>query len=75
MILVTGATGTNGRLVVQALLGAGACVRAMVQDSSRAVELAKAGAKLAVADFDRTDTLDKALAPHTPSGSRICARH
>src|SRR5262249_428989 len=62
MILVTGATGTNGRLVAQALLAAGARVRAMVQDSSRAADLARAGAELAVADFDRTETLDRALA-------------
>src|SRR5262249_3706384 len=62
MILVTGATGTNGRLVVQALLAAGARVRAMVQDSSRAADLARAGAELAVADFDRAETLDRALA-------------
>ena len=62
MILVTGATGTNGRLVVQALLAAGARVRAMVQDSSRAANLARAGAELAVADFDRAETLDRALA-------------
>ena len=31
MILVTDATGTNGRLVVEALLKAGTEVRAMVQ--------------------------------------------
>src|SRR5499426_1141404 len=62
MILVTGATGTNGRLVVQALLAAGARVRAMVQDSSRAADLARTGAELAVADFDRAETLDRALA-------------
>src|SRR5262247_2972536 len=62
MILVTGATGTNGRLVVQALLAAGARVRAMVQDSSRAADLARTGAELAVANFDRAETLDRALA-------------
>ena len=61
MILVTGATGTNGRLVVDALLAAGVRVRAMVQDSSRAADLARAGAELAVADFDRAETLDRAL--------------
>jgi uncharacterized protein YbjT (DUF2867 family) len=61
MILITGATGTNGRLVVQALLGAGARVRAMVQDRSRAADLERAGAELAVGDFDRPDTLDAAL--------------
>jgi uncharacterized protein YbjT (DUF2867 family) len=61
MILVTGATGTNGRLVVQVLLAAGARVRAMVQDPSRAADLQRAGAELAGADFDRPETLDAAL--------------
>jgi len=62
MILVTGATGTNGRLVVQALQAAGVRVRAMVQDSARAADLERAGAELVVADFDRPATLDAALA-------------
>ncbi len=62
MILVTGATGTNGRLVVQALLAAGVRVRAMVQDPSKATDLQRAGAELVVADFDQPDTLDAALA-------------
>jgi len=61
MILITGATGTNGRLVVEALLARGARVRAMVQDPSRAAPLHRAGAELVVADFDRADTLDTAL--------------
>ena len=43
MILVTGATGTNGRLVVELLLRAGAAVRAMVQSTSKAADLAQAG--------------------------------
>jgi uncharacterized protein YbjT (DUF2867 family) len=34
----------------------------MVQDSSRAADLKRAGAELVVADFDRPDTLDAALA-------------
>jgi uncharacterized protein YbjT (DUF2867 family) len=62
MILVTRATGTNGRLVVQALLAAGMQVRAMVQDPSKATDLERAGAELVVADFDRPDTVDAALA-------------
>jgi len=62
MILVTGATGTNGRLVVQALLRAGAPVRAMVQNPTRAANLQRTGAQLVVADFDESDTLDGALA-------------
>jgi uncharacterized protein YbjT (DUF2867 family) len=62
MILVTGATGTNGRLVVQAVLRAGLPVRAMVQNPTKAADLQQAGAQLVVADFDRPDTLDGALA-------------
>jgi uncharacterized protein YbjT (DUF2867 family) len=62
MILVTGATGTNGRLVAQALRRAGAGVRAMVQDPRKAVDLQQAGAELAVADFDKPETLASALA-------------
>jgi uncharacterized protein YbjT (DUF2867 family) len=62
MILVTGATGTNGRFVVQALLAASVRVRALVQDSSRATDLQRAGAELVFADFDQPGTLDAALA-------------
>jgi uncharacterized protein YbjT (DUF2867 family) len=61
MILITGATGTNGRLVVQALLNAGRPVRAMVQDPTRAGYLQQAGAQLVRGDFDAGDTLDAAL--------------
>src|SRR5215470_723035 len=61
-ILVTGATGTNGRLIVRALLAKGVRVCAMVQDRSRAEDLERAGAELVVADFDRPDTLGAALA-------------
>jgi uncharacterized protein YbjT (DUF2867 family) len=62
MILITGATGTNGRLVVHALLTAGRPVRAMVQDPTRAGDLRQAGAQLVRADFDTADSLDAALA-------------
>ena len=62
MILVTGATGTNGRLVVHALLRAGTPVRAMVQNPMKAADLQRAGAQLVVADFDKPDTLDSAFA-------------
>jgi len=61
MVLITGATGTNGRLVVEALLRAGVGVRAMVQDADKAAALARAGARLVVANFDERDTLDPAL--------------
>ena len=62
MILITGATGTNGRLVVQSLLNAGRQVRAMVQDPTRASDLQQAGAQLVRGNFDTGDTLDTALA-------------
>jgi len=62
MIIVTGATGTNGRLVVDALLAGGASVRAMVQNRAKAADLQQAGADVVVADFDRPQTLDAALA-------------
>jgi uncharacterized protein YbjT (DUF2867 family) len=62
MILVTGATGTNGRLVVDALLAGGASVRAMVQNRAKAADLQQAGADVVVADFDKPQTLDAALA-------------
>ena len=62
MILITGATETNGRLVVQALLNAGRPVRAMLQNPTRAGDLQQAGAQLVRGDFDTGDTLDAALA-------------
>jgi uncharacterized protein YbjT (DUF2867 family) len=61
MILVTGATGTNGRLVVQSLLRAGRRVRAMVQNPTTAGDLNQTGAQLVSADFDTPDSLDLAL--------------
>jgi len=57
MILVTGATGTNGRLVVDALLRAGVGVRAMVQSPAKSAGFVEAGAESAVADFDKPATL------------------
>jgi len=62
MILVTGATGTNGRLVVEALLRAGVQVRAMIQDQGRAASLRDAGAECMVADFDTPASLAGPLA-------------
>src|SRR5262245_11052058 len=62
MLLVTGATGTNGRLVVRALRASGVSVRAMVQSAGKASDLERDGAELAVADFDSPDSLSAALA-------------
>jgi uncharacterized protein YbjT (DUF2867 family) len=61
MILVTGATGTNGRVAVQFLLRAGTAVRAMVQNTAKAADLAQAGAQVVAADFDTPETLRAAL--------------
>ena len=60
-VLITGATGTNGQLVVRSLLQAGTPVRAMVQKGSRADDLEQAGAELVVGDFDRAESLHRAL--------------
>ena len=61
MILVVGATGQLGSLVVRRLRADGADVRAMVRDPATAADLAATGATLAVADLSSPETLDAAL--------------
>ena len=61
MILVTGATGTNGRLVAQGLLAVGVPVRAMVQSAGKATDLEKAGAQVVVGDYDDAGSLTAAM--------------
>src|SRR5947209_8776705 len=61
MILVTGATGTNGREVVKALRALGTDVRALVRDPQKGKDLAALGATLAVGDFTQSATLASAL--------------
>lgn len=61
MILVVGATGQVGSLVVRRLRAEGRPVRAMVRDPSTATDLAATGAELAVADLAHPDTLDAVL--------------
>src|SRR5262249_27250616 len=61
MLLITGATGTNGRLVVEALRRASTPVRAMVQSALKATELQQAGAEVVIGDFDPLDGLAKVL--------------
>jgi uncharacterized protein YbjT (DUF2867 family) len=61
VILVVGATGQVGSLVVRRLRAEGLPVRAMVRDPAAAADLAATGAELAVADLGRPDTLDAAL--------------
>ncbi|NNH72695.1 NmrA family NAD(P)-binding protein [Nocardia uniformis] len=64
LILITGATGKQGGATARRLLAAGTPVRALVRDpeAPAALELAAAGAELAVGDFDSPDTIDAAVA-------------
>lgn len=63
MIVVTGASGQLGRLVVKALLRSTSAsqVIAMVRNRDKAGELAAAGVEVRQADYDHPETLDAAL--------------
>ena len=61
MILITGATGNNGRELVRQLVAAGQRVRALVRNPAKAAELNGPNVELAVGDFDHPATLDAAL--------------
>jgi uncharacterized protein YbjT (DUF2867 family) len=61
MILVVGATGTNGREVVQRLSAAGQPVRAMVRNPSRADDLRALNVEVVAGDLDDPSSLDAAL--------------
>ena len=62
MILITGATGTTGREIVEELRRAGASgVRALVRDPARASFIREAGFETVAGDFDRPETLYAAL--------------
>ena len=61
MILVVGATGQVGSLVVRRLRANGEPVRAMVRDPSSAADLAATGAELAIGDLGIPGTLDAVL--------------
>jgi uncharacterized protein YbjT (DUF2867 family) len=62
MILVVGATGTNGREVVSRLTTAGATVRALVRDPAKAAELRNEKVELVRGDLDDPSSLAAALA-------------
>ena len=61
MILVTGATGSNGSEIVKMLAAQNVPVRAMVRDRSRAGAIALPGVEVVEGDFDRPETLLSAL--------------
>ncbi|MFV0128360.1 SDR family oxidoreductase [Streptomyces sp. HMX112] len=69
-IVVTGATGHLGRLVIDALLAAGVpadTVAAVVRDKEKAADVAARGVELRIADYDRPETLDDTFR----SGDRV----
>ncbi len=63
MILITGATGQLGTIVVQNLLKKAAAnqVAALVRDESKAVALKEKGVDLRIGNYDDTASLDKAM--------------
>lgn len=61
MLLVTGATGTNGGALARELARQGYAVRALVRDLDKAAQLVPAGIELVRGDFSDTSSLDAAL--------------
>ena len=61
MILVTGATGTVGKELVNALTSRGEQVRAMVRDPAKAASTLGQGVEIVQGDFGNPDTFDAAL--------------
>lgn len=61
MILVTGATGQIGNLVLQHLLDAGVPVRAFVRDKQRLKQLNHPSLEIAVGTFEDKDSLNEAV--------------
>lgn len=62
MILVTGATGSNGTEILKRLARRNVQVRAMVRDRDRARAIALPNVEVVAGDFDRPETLLGALA-------------
>ena len=60
-ILVTGATGNTGSILIPALLNAGHEVRAFVRNEEKAQTLKEAGAEIYLGDLDQGETIDAAL--------------
>jgi NAD(P)H dehydrogenase (quinone) len=59
--LITGATGKTSELVSAALRHQGATVRALVRDVTKAAALSERGVQISHGDFDKPDTLARAL--------------
>lgn len=60
-VLVTGATGNTGSILVPALLDAGVDVRVFVRDASKAESLKEKGAEVVVGDLDEPETIGPAV--------------
>ena len=60
-ILVTGATGSVSGGLIPELTGAGASVRALVRDTTKAQGLRDQGVEVVIGDFDKPETLDAAF--------------
>ncbi len=60
-ILVTGATGNVGSILIPNLTNLGADVRALTRDESKAQGLKDAGIEVVVGDLEKPDTLDAAF--------------
>ncbi|MBV8349358.1 MAG: NmrA family NAD(P)-binding protein, partial [Mycolicibacterium sp.] len=58
MILVVGATGTNGREVVSRLAATGQGVRAAVRNPAKAEELKRSNVEIVACDLDDPPSLD-----------------
>lgn len=61
MILITGATGSNGIEIIKRLVAQNVRVRAMVRNQERAKVIAGANVEIVEGDFDRPETLVGAL--------------
>jgi uncharacterized protein YbjT (DUF2867 family) len=61
MILITGATGTNGIELIRTLSAGNHPVRALVRDPQRAAERLPSHVELARGDFDDVDSLAEAM--------------
>lgn len=60
-VLVTGATGNTGSLLVPMLLDAGVDVRVFVREASKAGSLEEKGAEVVVGDLDEPETIGPAV--------------
>ncbi len=60
-ILVTGATGNVGSMLIPSLTNLGVDVRALTRDESKAQGLRDAGIEVVVGDLEKPDTLDAAF--------------